>query len=125
MSKLHGAEGAASLTVSPGCRASSTKSGQAPSIHGSTWVRWLEYGTSGIKMDTDTKQKTNINKILQGVASLGNEWSEKARANENVESISLDQPKTNGRYSGAVRRCYKKQLLFYSISLLFIPSLKL
>ena len=58
---------------------------------------------------TDKNLKTpNINKVLQGVASLGSERPEES--SEAGASSSGAPPKTRVRYSGAARRRYKKQM---------------
>lgn len=59
-------------------------------------------------MSTNPSQSTSINKVLQGVASLGSERPEEST----VAGASSTEacPKTRVRYSGAARRRYKKQM---------------
>jgi len=65
---------------------------------------WDENGYDEL---TKTTKNTTIDKVLQGVASLGSERPEEC----NAGAVSLeDHPKTRVRYSGAARRRYKKQL---------------
>jgi len=89
----------------PGYRATSGVFSQAPAIRGSGWVISHFRGTRGTKMDTTNKQTTykdtTMDKILQGMSSLGS---------ERPEEFNSGAPKTRARYSGAARRRHKKQL---------------
>jgi len=89
---------------SPGYRATSGVFSQAPAIRGSVWVISRFRGTRGTNMDMTNKhtnKDTTMDKVLQGVASIGSERPEECNSGE---------PKTRVRYSGAARRRYKKQL---------------
>jgi len=54
-----------------------------------------------------TTKNTIMDKVLQGVASLGSERPEECNSGA---VLPEDHPKTRVRYSGAARRRYKKQL---------------
>ncbi|XP_029162919.1 uncharacterized protein LOC114934410 [Nylanderia fulva] len=72
-------------------------------------------------MDTNENNNNNtMQKVLQGVASLGNERPEEVFIAG--EGSSRTHPKTRPRYSGAARRCYKKQKQFQKEEL--VPGTK-